>query len=465
MDDNNATIQQETTSLNEEGKEDLMESNFPNSNRSSNMFLVIGIISILFIAGIVYYIVKNRASENIPEQPAPTVQTTEPSPTTPSKPVSSKEVDEVVMANNKFALNLYSEYKKDSGNIFFSPYSISTAFAMVYEGAKGKTAEEIQKLFNYPTNSNLRRQSFSAIYNDLNSPNAKYKLSVANALWAQKDYKFLNEYMDTLKNYYMAQATNLDFVNATEESRLTINKWVETKTNDKIKDLFSAGSLESSTKLVLTNAIYFKGTWTVQFDKNRTTNKDFKVTPTNIVKVPTMIKTDENSKFKYLETDTLQALEVPYEGDKLSMLILLPKSNDIKPIENSLSEKKLSEIKGKLEETRVDVYIPKFTFDTKYFMTDTLSKMGMPTAFTMDADLSGMDGSKMLYISKVIHQAFVDVNEEGTEAAAATGIAVGLKMAIKEIPTFIADHPFIFIIQDKKSGNILFLGRVSNPVK
>ena len=374
-------------------------------------------------------------------------------------------INSVISANNQFALDLYSKLRKNEGNVFFSPYSISTALAMTYEGARGKTAEEMQSVFHFPTDSSLRKSSFAAIHNQLNKPDAKYKLSIANALWAQNDHKFLNEYLTTLQKYYAGKATNVDFKNSTEESRKTINKWVEDKTNNKIKDLFPQGSLDDMTRLVLTNAIYFKGVWVKQFEKNQTRDENFRISSTNTIKVPMMRRTDKDAKFNYAETDDLQILEMPYEGKELSMMVLLPKNNDLLSLENSLSLDKLNDWRSNLREQRVDVFMPKFTFDTKYLMNDTLAKMGMPTAFTYDADLSGMGGTLNLFIQKVIHQAFVDVNEEGTEAAAATGVSVGTTSVMPQQAVFRADHPFIFAIQDKENGNILFLGRVANPKK
>lgn len=377
---------------------------------------------------------------------------------------TSEGINAVIKANNQFALDLYSELSASDGNVFFSPYSISAALAMTYEGARGKTADEIQSVFHFPADGNLRKPAFASIHNQLNKPNSKYELSVANALWAQKDYKFLESYLTTIKQFYDGNATNLDFINSTEESRETINRWVEDKTNNKIKELFPEDSLNEATRLVLTNAIYFNGTWKKQFEKDQTENEDFKVSSTKKISVPMMSQTDEDSKFNYAETNELQMLEMPYEGKKLSMLVLLTKNNNLRMLESSLSLNKINGWKNKLKKQRVFVNIPKFTFDKKYSMQKTLAKMGMPTIFTSGADLSGMDGTKDLFVEDVIHKSFIDVNEEGTEAAAATGVAKTLGMP-RSVTTFHADHPFIFLIQDKKSGNILFLGRVMNPSK
>jgi len=375
-----------------------------------------------------------------------------------------EDVSSVVNANNQFALDLYSELKdKEEGNIFFSPYSISTALAMTYEGARGKTAEEIQSVFHFPEGNSTRRSSVAAIYNQLNKKDAKYKLHTANALWVQKDYQILKKYLDTIEKYYVGKAKNVDFKGATEEVRKTINRWVENKTNNKIKDLFPRGSLTPLTRLVLTNAIYFKGEWVKQFDKEVTREEKFRIAPNKTVKVPMMRRTDKEAKFNYAETKDLQILEMLYEGQELSMLVLLPKNNDLKSLEKLLTSEKLNQLKNELKEQRVDVYIPKFTFDSKYFLNENLQEMGMPLAFLPDAaDFSGIDGTKDLFIQLVVHQAFVDVNEEGTEAAAATGIGLGIT-SIPQIVVFRADHPFIFLIQERETGNILFIGRVVNP--
>ena len=377
-------------------------------------------------------------------------------------------VNVIVTANNQFAFDLYSEFKDTpehkEGNIFFSPYSISVALAMTYEGARGQTAEEMQSVLHIPKDDNLRRANFAKIFNDINKEDKKYKLSTANALWAQKDYNFLEGYTSTIEQYYGGRVTNLDFVSESEKSRQTINGWIEDQTNDKIKDLIPPGVLNDLTRLVLTNAIYFKGTWVKQFDKKDTIDEDFKTGSGQTVKVPMMRLTGDDAEFNYAETDDIQILEMPYDGEELSMLIILPKENNLGDIEGAITPEKLLEWKNMLSEQIVDIFIPKFKFETKYFMVDTLAKMGMPSAFNAPpADFSGMDGTKDLKIQNVIHQAFVEVNEEGTEAAAATAVVVGIESDGPIIPIFRADHPFMFIIQDKETENILFIGRVSDP--
>ncbi|HOC97197.1 MAG TPA: serpin family protein [Candidatus Pacearchaeota archaeon] len=389
-----------------------------------------------------------------------------------------KGIQEVVNANNQFAFDLYSELAKtEKDNIFYSPYSISAALAMTYEGAKGKTAEEIKEVFHFPETSVLR-PNYAAIYNKINEDNKEYQLSTGNALWVQQDYLLLNDYSEAVERYYGGKASNVDFIKETEKSRQTINSFIEEQTNNKVKELIPAGQVDHLTRLVITNAIYFKGTWEWEFDKSDTRDKDFYITPENVVKTPMMHMDSDKATFNYADLEKLQILELPYKGDKISMLILLPKQGEAYDYEKGeeitynynledieLSSEKLNEYKSEMQETKLSaIYLPKFKFDTKYFMVSTLSEMGMPTAFSMQADLSGIDGSQNLYIQNVIHQAFVQVDEKGTEAAAATSITIGFKSAMPS-NVFTADHPFIFIIQEKETGNILFMGRMTDPTK
>lgn len=387
-------------------------------------------------------------------------------------------VQEVVNANNQFAFDLYSEVdKSEQGNIFYSPYSISVALAMTYEGAKGQTADEMKSVFHFPEN-NVLRPNFAAIYNDINKGNNAYKLRTGNALWVQNDFLFLEDYTGRVEKYYGGKAANLDFVSETEKSRQTINSFIEEQTNNKIKDLIPTGFINSMTKLVLTNAIYFKGTWEWEFDKSDTCEQDFKITPTNIVKTPMMYMDPDKARFNYADLEDLQILELPYKGEEISMLILLPKqgedydretgeviTSDYTLEDIELSSEKLEEYKAQMQETKLgSISLPKFEFDTKYFMKDTLSNLGMPTAFSSSADFSGMTGKRDLFISFVIHQAYVKVDEKGTEAAAATAVGMELKSAMPR-NVFRADHPFVFIIQEKDTGNILFMGRVTDPTQ
>ncbi len=373
---------------------------------------------------------------------------------------TTEGVQEVVNANNQFALELYPQLDKPGKNVFFSPYSISSALAMTYEGARGKTADEMQSVFHFPENSILR-PNFASVYNEINKKDKEYQLSTGNALWAQQDYQFLEEYFSTIEKYYGGKAANVDFIEETEKSRQTINKFIEEQTNDKIEEIIAPGVLSPLTRLVLTNAIYFKGTWEWEFDKSDTRDRDFKITKEDIVKVPMMHMDPDKARFNYADAGDLQILELPYKGKDISMIILLP-TEDLDSIE--LTTQNLDKWKAEMQETKLDaIYFPKFEFDTKYGLNEALKTLGMPTAFEFGiADFSGMDGTQSLYISDVIHQAYVKVDEKGTEAAAATVVVMGTSAAAPR-NIFNADHPFIFIIQEKKTGNILFLGKVVDP--
>ncbi len=426
------------------------------------------ILTILIVLAMVAAVTATVVLFLFPDQP----------PETDDSGSTQSGIQQVVNANNEFTFDFYSEINKKEGNIFYSPYSISAALAMTYEGAKGQTAEEMKSVFHFPE-SNILRPNFAAIYNNLNKKGKEYKLSTGNALWAQQDYQFLPEYLSRVEKYYGGKAANLDFVGESEKSRQTINSFIEQQTNYKIKDLISQGVLNAYTRLVLTNAIYFKGTWVKQFDKKYTRDKDFTTISGQKVKTPMMQLTGGGAKFNYADLGELQILELPYKGEDVSMLILLPKqgkdydfetreiiTSDYTLDDIELSSDKLNEYKSQMQETKLDyISIPKFEFDTKYFMKDTLSVMGMPTAFTDRADFSGMTGKEDLLISFVIHQAYVKVDEEGTEAAAATAVG-GIKLTSVSLrKEFRADHPFIFIIQEKETGNILFMGRVADPTK
>jgi len=379
-------------------------------------------------------------------------------------PVFAQNGNIISEANNQFAFDLYSSYKSEAANVFFSSYSIISALSITFEAAKGETAEQMQAVLHLPGDAFLRREAFLKSNQEINKPDKKYKLSLANALWAQEDYGFLDDYSKLIAKYYSGQVKNLDFKIDPEKSRLTINSWVEENTNRKIKNLIPPRVINPLTSLIITNAIYFKGLWLKPFNKKDTTDSDFNITPDNKIKVKMMCLTGKDAEFNYAETDMFKIVELPYEGSDLSMLIILPKEGDLKPLEDVLTTEQFLDWRGMLKENRVNIYLPRFKFETKYFMADKLKNMGMQAAFSKDADFSGMTGKKDLFISDVIHQAFVEVNEEGTEAAAATAIAVSRKaMGPDKIKEFKADHPFIFIIQERITGNILFIGRVNDP--
>lgn len=396
-----------------------------------------------------------------------------------SEPVmdANQESQMIVRANNSFAIQLYGRLCDRQGNLFCSPYSISTALAMACAGAQGQTERQMIKAMRFPviageqppaTSKSLMlrkrfHQQFGAIIKNLNNRAAKgaYELSVANALWGQKGSHFLKEFTDLVEKDYDGHLNEVDFIGATEAARKTINTWVEEQTKDKIKDLIPPGSLDRLTRLVLTNAIYFKGNWAKQFEKDRTREAPFTLSGDEKVDVPMMNQTE---RFGYFRSENLQMLELPYVDNELSMIIFLPKEPDgLGRFEKQLNFENLSEWLGRLRRTKVIVSVPRFKITSEFGLADVLRSMGMTDAFTDKADFSGMNGEKDLHISAVLHKAYVDVTEEGTEAAAATGVVVGITSVQPQPPVFIADHPFLFLIRDNVTDSILFIGRVANP--
>jgi serpin B len=370
----------------------------------------------------------------------------------------------VVMGNNNTAIDLYAQLRAQEGNLFFSPYSISTALAMTYAGARGDTAKEMSQALHFSLDLDRLGPAFGSLYKRINGEGQKrgYQLSTANALWGQKDYKFLPEFLKLTRTHFGAGLQEVDFIRETEAARQTINQWVEKETKEKIKDLMPPGSITVDSRLVLTNAIYFKGDWEEQFKKDLTREEPFKLGGEKTVKVSMMNRT---SKVSYFEGDGLQVLEMPYKGKDLSMVVLLPKKVDgLADFEKGLTEEKLAGWLGKLRSQEVIISFPKFKMTREFSLEGVLTRMGMKLAFVPNrADFSGMNGGTNLFVSAVMHKAFVEVNEEGTEAAAATGVVVTATSLPPPKPVFRADHQFAFLIRDMQSGSILFLGRVSNP--
>ncbi len=403
-------------------------------------------------------------------------------------PSDAKDTEAVVEGNNAFVLALYAQLRGLEGNLFLSPYSISTALAMTHAGARGATAGQMAQVLRLPIERYKALDSdnqgnppyrieqrpmsveqlaaaFGRLQKGLRAEAKKkgYELSVANALWGQKGYGFLGDFLSLVEANYDGRLEQVDFVGATEAARRTINAWVEEKTNNKIEELIKPGVLSELTRLVLTNAIYFKGNWDRQFKKAATQPGPFTTADGKKTEVPMMNQTEE---FRYIETETFQGLDLPYVDNELSMVVLLPKKIDgLGDFERTLTAENLSQWLGQLHKRKVIVSIPKFTMTSQFSLASVLKSMGMSDAFTpYVADFSGMNGRRDLFISAVIHKAYVEVNEEGTEAAAATGVVVGVTSAMPtQPPVFRADHPFLFLIRDNRTASILFIGRVTNP--
>jgi serpin B len=384
------------------------------------------------------------------------------------------EAKTVVDANNQIAFEMYNFIRQDpqneQRNIFFSPFSMSSALAMTYEGAKGVTADEIESVFHFPKDKNTRQQQFREIDAGINKDDSGYTLRTANALWVEKTCTISSDYVKTIRGAYNADATNLDFKNSPDNSRLTINTWVENKTDGNIAELLPSGSVDPSTRLVITNAVFFNGFWKYPFFKEDTRAAKFNTSQGKSTDVNMMVDANWSLQFNYNETDQLQIVEMPYTrstGKELSMLVILPKGDNMTPVETSLDAQNFSKLRNALQPKLVFIWLPRYKITTQYQMDPILKSMGMPDAFTGNADFSGIDGTRNLHISTVIHKAYVDVDEKGTKAAAVTAISMvehsGYHEETREPIIFNADHPFLFIIQDRENGNILFMGRVMNP--
>jgi serpin B len=378
----------------------------------------------------------------------------------PKKP-TPKHIYDLQNAMNTFAFQLYKEIiKETSGNIFFSPYSIYIALAMTFEGAKGSTADQMSNVLGYPQGNETMLSTIHYLWEAYNNHSA-INLSTANALWLRDGLVVLDDYIERVSLYFEGNVTNIDFSNPTEAAGI-INGWVENHTNGLIKDLVPPAALSPLTQLVLTNAIYFKGAWKVPFNVSDTVMQDFYVTPDVTVKVPMMRLLDSKQKFNFTEDANVSIIELPYGGDTVSMLVILPKNGNLSSVELALSAAQLQAWRDALTPTSIDVYLPRFKLETSYTLNDYLKNLGMANAFSGDADFSGITGDTDMFISAVLHKAYVDVDENGTEAAAATAVIVTMGMNTR--PFFNADHPFIFLIQHKETGNILFMGKVTNPL-
>jgi serpin B len=396
----------------------------------------------------------------------------------------AQDMAKLAGGNNEFASDLYGKLKAKEGNLFFSPYSISTAIGMTYLGARTETENQIARTMHFELGQDRLHPAMADLQARLGSPEHQwktYELNIANAMWVQDGYKLQGDFVKAVGTYYTGGLDKVDFLKP-QEATDRINGWVERQTKDRIKKLFDPRMITKDTRLVLVNAIYFKGLWDTPFDKNLTRDGDFHVTSDKTIKAKMMHMTGQ---FMVGGDSEKQILMLPYVGgdfrddlkpkpavgtsinSDLSMLIFLPKGQDgldkaadwLKP---GVIESLLVNFAGR---TEAEIAIPRFTMTSGFELSQTLSDMGMTDAFTSKADFSGMDGSRNLMISHVIHKAFVEVNEDGTEAAAATGVGMALTAApMKREPVkFIADHPFMFVIRDNKTHSTLFVGRVVNP--
>jgi serpin B len=396
-----------------------------------------------------------------------TAQSDKPRNTSPA--VSETDLQALVSGNTNFAFDLYQELSATDGNLFFSPHSISLALAMTYAGARNNTEQQMTDTLHFLSQDALH-PALNALDLELaergqgaeGTDGEGFKLNIANALWGQTGYPFLDTFLDVLSENYGAGMNLLDFNTAPDESRIIINDWVSDQTEEKIKDLIPQGAISSLTRLVLTNAIYFNAAWKYPFEEEATQDGTFNLSDGGQVTVPMMSQT---SRFGYAAGDGYQAAELLYDGDELSMVILVPDAGTLGSFEDSLTSESLDTILSGLEIKDVNLQLPKFKYESdSVSLKDMLAKMGMPDAFGADADFSGIDGNKNLFISDVIHKAFVSVDEAGTEAAAATAVIMD-ESAPGEIIPLTIDRPFIFLIRDIATKAVLFAGRITNPAE
>jgi len=413
-------------------------------------------------------LISSLVACSVPAASAITVKSDQPRVTSPV--VENSELATLIDGNTVFTLDLYQELKNKEGNIFYSPYSLSVALAMTYAGARGETEQQMAEALSFYLSQDHLHPAFNYLERELVSrgegaegkDGEGFRLNIVNDIWGQKDFVFLSDFLDTLAENYGVGLKTLDFINAPEESRITINDYISEQTEEKIKDLIPEGIIDAMTRLVLTNAIYFNAAWEYPFGEEMTSDGIFHLLDGGEVTVPMM---HQGESLGYTEGDDYQAVELKYDGEELSMVILLPESGQFENFEMALDAESLNDIIDNLENKHVELTLPKWEYESSFMMKEILQTMGMPIAFTAAADFSGMTGRPDLYIADVIHKAFVSVDEAGTEAAAASAVIMKLTSAPADPAVVTVDRPFIFLIRDIETGAILFFGRVVNPVE
>ncbi len=377
-----------------------------------------------------------------------------------------ENMSELYAGNRNFAFDLYAKLREEAGfsgseNIVFSPYSISLALAMTWAGARGETEAEMAQTLHFTLPQDALHPAFNTLSKTLEERSGETDegsilLALANSLWGQEGWDFLAEFHETMEQNYGAGIREVDFAGDPDACRVEINDWVGEETREKIVNLIPGGAIDTLTTLVLVNAVYFNGNWLWRFDESDTADGEFHLLDGETVEIPMM---HQNGEFRFASLDDCQAVELPYVGDKLSMVFIMPHEGRFDEFEETFSSDRVDEIIGSLTPVQINLAIPRFELEVPYEqMATTLSEMGMPSAFGA-ADFSGMDGSRELFISAVIHKAFLSVSEEGTEAAASTAVIMARGLP----PSFTANRPFIFMIRDNETDTILFMGRLLNP--
>ena len=374
-------------------------------------------------------------------------------------------------ANNAFALDLYGSLRTHAANLVVSPYSVSAALAMTYAGARGETESQMAAALHFDLPPDQLHPAFNQLELSLAGVGAPdpsgeqpFQLKIANAIWTDRTLALLNDYLDVIAGNYAAGIHLADFINAFEAARGEINAWVSQQTERRIKNLIPEGALDASTRMVLVNAIYFKGDWQHQFDAADTTEEPFRLLDGSEVHVKMMHALLPNAS--HTEGDGFQVVQLPYEGGTAAMMLIVPDQDQFAVFDQSLDATRLRAINANLQPVSVQLGLPKFSFGASFDMGGELAALGMPDAFDPEnADFSGMTGGRDLYVSKVLHQAFVAVDEKGTEAAAATSVIMAPTSIMLPDLSLVLDRPFIFIIHDLGTKQILFMGRVLDPTQ
>ena len=394
-----------------------------------------------------------------------------------SPETTEDQLEALVEGNSDFSIDLYRTLvESEEGNLFFSHYSISLALAMAYAGARGETEVQMADVLRFDLPQDRLHPTFNALDQVLTSSadgekDHRFRLNIANSVWGQQEHGFLQDFLDTLAENYGEKVREVEFKRDPGQARIDINNWVSDETEERIKNLIPPDAIDRYTRLVLANAIYFNAAWQNAFNEAATTPRPFHRLNGNEVDVPMM---RQQARFGYAQGDGFQALELPYEGGDIAMTILLPDSGNFTGFEDSIAAGSLENITQGLETRLLRLTMPKFELESSFSLSDTLEKLGMVNAFDeTKADFSGIDGlsciagdDECLLISDVLHKAFVTVDEEGTEAAAATAVIIGItkSVGVPEEPIEVnVDRPFLFLIRDRQSGTILFLGRVLEP--
>jgi len=380
---------------------------------------------------------------------------------TPEDPSVGVDFQELLVnGNTRFALDLYGQLSQEEGNLFISPYSVSTALAMTWSGARNDTEREMADTLHFPAGQVIVHRTFGELEQGLTDILAKgdVSLTTANSIWPRVGLPLLDSYVARLKERYGVTVTPLDYGRESEAARKTINTWVEQKTREKIRELIPRNGIDPATTMVLVNAIHFKGNWAAQFDERHTEPAGFTLASGEVKQVPTMSR---KGTYSCAGDKDVIMVELPYKGKDLSMLILLPNVHSgLGKLEEALVSGRLLPMMDTLRAEEILLRLPKFkfTWGTTDLVTH-LQALGMKEAFTGRADFSGMDGTKGSFISLVLHKAFIEVNEQGSEAAAATAV-----IQKRSMPRMInVNRPFLFLIRDNRSGSILFLGRMADP--